>query len=478
MYISAKFLVLLLLINSAPPLVSIYMGDKWNSPIDSGLKLYDGRFLFGTHKTFRGLAAALLTGTIIGLFMGFPWHAGLCAGILSMAGDLFSSFIKRRAGKESGTTLPVFDQFFEGFLPLIYFYHKFSPGKSSIFLLLILFCILAYTGAWFLKIISHPKSKNQKKQNNRKNSLISQLREIKSCKITTNPLHHFINFEDAFYYHFFMKTVFKALGIYEMGVKNALNIKFADRTLYFPDLPGDFNNYSILFLSDLHIDALKNLPERIIDIVGSVSVDLCILGGDYRASMHGPYGDVLATMRNITKTIKAKDGIYAVLGNHDCIEMVPELEKDGISVLLNESVSIEKGDSHIRLVGIDDPHYYKCHDLDSAFHQVPKEDFIIFTAHSPVVYKEAQKFGSNLYLCGHTHAGQIQIKGIGPVFTHTKAPRKFCHGIWNYKEMTGYTSSGVGVSGIPVRFLTHGEVVQIRLKKIEINKNTPLMETM
>jgi len=465
MYISAKFLVLLLLINCAPPFVSFYMGEKWNNPIDCGLKLRDGRFLFGTHKTFRGLAAAILTGIIIGLLAGFPWHTGLCAGILSMTGDLFSSFIKRRAGKASGTNFPGFDQFFEGFLPLIYFYHEFSIGKSNFFLLLILFCIFAYTGAWFFKIISYPKSKNQKKQKTIKNSLISQIREIRSCKITTNPLHHFINFEDAFYYHFFMKTVFKILGLYEKGVKNALNIKFVHRTLYFPNLPGDFNDYSILFLSDLHLDALKDLPELIIDIVSSVSVDLCILGGDYRASMHGPYGDIVSTMGNIAKIIKAKAGIYAVLGNHDCIEMIPELEKNGISVLLNESVSIKKTGSRIRLVGVDDPHYYKCHDLHSAFHQVLKKDFIIFTAHTPVLYKEAQKFGSDLYLCGHTHAGQIQIKGIGPVFTHTKAPRKFCYGIWDYHGMTGYTSSGVGVSGIPVRFNTHGEIVQIRLKR-------------
>jgi hypothetical protein len=84
-------------------------------------------------------------------------------------------------------------------------------------------------------------------------------------------------------------------------------------------------------------------------------------------------------------------------------------------------------------------------------------------AHSPELYnKVCHK--ADLYLTGHTHGGQIRIPRIGAVFTHCKAPRRVCSGHWSEGNMQGYTSNGVGVSGVPVRFNCPGEIVILTLR--------------
>jgi hypothetical protein len=166
----------------------------------------------------------------------------------------------------------------------------------------------------------------------------------------------------------------------------------------------------------------------------------------------------------VVRQIHSRDGIYGVLGNHDCVEMIPFLEEFGVRVLMNESIRIRKGGSEICLIGVDDPHYFRCDDVGQAFRDVPESAFAVFVSHSPEVYAEAERHGARLYLCGHTHCGQIQIPWLGLLFTHSRSPKSLCSGLWNYGGMVGYTTAGVGVSGVPVRYLTSGEVTLLTLK--------------
>jgi predicted MPP superfamily phosphohydrolase len=192
-------------------------------------------------------------------------------------------------------------------------------------------------------------------------------------------------------------------------------------------------------------------------------VDLCLLGGDFRTELSGPYTRAVSHLERLVPAIHASDGIYAVIGNHDCLEMLEPLHAIGIRFLMNESLTIQRNGARLWLVGVDDPHYYQAHDLNRAFEGVPREDFIVFLAHSPELYREAAGRGADLYLCGHTHGGQIQLPAIGPVFTHSRAPRRLSTGAWTHGDMLGFTSFGVGVSGIPVRFGTRGEVLRFTL---------------
>jgi predicted MPP superfamily phosphohydrolase len=262
-----------------------------------------------------------------------------------------------------------------------------------------------------------------------------------------------------------MKAVFKIMGLYGQGKENALQIQLHRLTFEFKDLPEAFDGYTLLYLSDLHLDGLPGITRVLKEMTQSLPVDLCLLGGDYRTELSGPYSKVLLRMHRLLRSIHARDGIFAVLGNHDCIEMVAPLESKGLNFLVNDATAVDRIGQRLWIVGVDDPHYYQADDLDQAFNTVPNSEFSILLAHSPEIYSAAAEYGTRLYLCGHTHAGQIQLPQIGPIFTHIRAPRKYSQNEWRYKDMAGYTSSGVGVSGIPVRFGCHGEVVHITLKR-------------
>jgi len=462
MLLSVKILLLLWFINFAPPLLTHSLGDRWRTPLDRGRLWKDGQPILGSHKTCRGLVGAVVAGFMGGWVTGLGPGVGFLAAVLSMLGDLLSSFIKRRRKLPSGSVSAGLDQLFEGILPLLLLAPLFSLGTMQTVFLLVFFSIGAYIGSSFFKQIllckpfeSYPRSV----------ASWVRLRELRSCQITSNPLHHLVNFEDAVYYHFFMKTVFRCLGLYERGMQNALDFETREAVFTFPDLPPSFDGYSILFMSDLHLDGLSGLTERLCKVVGEMDVDLCLIGGDLRMETHGPFDKALQHFKQLAPAIRARDGIIGVLGNHDCTEIIEPMKDLGVRYLVNDCLRIDRNGERIWIVGADDRHYYQCHDLGDAFEQTPPEGFRLLVVHSNEIYREASEFAPHLYLCGHTHAGQIQLPWIGPVFTHSRAPRKICTGFWNYGSMMGYTSSGVGVSGIPVRFASRGEVVRIVLKR-------------
>ncbi len=227
-----------------------------------------------------------------------------------------------------------------------------------------------------------------------------------------------------------------------------------------------FNNTTILFISDLHLDCMDGLAQKAQDIVKVLKPDLCILGGDYRTESWGSYSKALSHLKNLLDHIQTKHGTYAVLGNHDCLEMISPLKEKDVRFLVNDIKSIENDGDRIWIAGVDDPYYFKGHDLAETFDPIPDKDFTIFVAHTPEIYKETAAYFPQLYLCGHTHAGQVQLPYFGPVITHCNVPKKMVYGKWSYKGMHGYTSAGIGTSGIPVRFGCHGEVVLITLKRI------------
>lgn len=465
MMLLLKILCLLWLINFAPPLLACLLGEKWNTPVDRGRLLPDGEPLFGAHKTQRGIAAGCAMGAVAGVFLGFPWWAGAITGVLSMGGDLLSSFLKRRLRYGSGKVVPGLDQLFEGGIPLLFLgaFYQLS-GVAALFLVFV-FGAGAYAGSLFFNSFLMRKPFETYP---RTVSPDVRFKELRSCHVTSRPLHHLLNFEDAVYYQVIMKTAFRLLGLYDRGKRNALIFEENRVAFDFEDLPDSFDGYTVLFLSDLHLDGLEGLTERIQSAVRDLRVDLCILGGDFRMETYGPFNEALAELQKLIPEIRAKDGILSILGNHDCPDIVKPLSDAGVTCLVNDAVAIERNGERIWIVGVDDPHYYQCHDLEEAYKEVPDDAFSILAAHSNEIYREASRFNPSLYLCGHSHAGQIRLPILGPIFTHSKAPRRLCFGRWQYNGMAGYTSAGVGVSGAPVRFFSKGEVLLITLRRTDV----------
>ena len=260
-----------------------------------------------------------------------------------------------------------------------------------------------------------------------------------------------------------LKAGLQVTGLYRRGVSNALEPIARSIRIEFADLPAGLDGFRILHLSDLHIDGMEGLTESLADQLSQYPVDLCVLTGDYRFDVEGPCGAVYPRMRRIVQAIRARHGIYGILGNHDCADIAVELENMGVRMLINESVAVGPSGNRFWVLGVDDPYYYGCDDLAAARDGVPDADFKLLLAHTPELFEEAEQAGVGLYLSGHTHAGQIHVPGWGPLVLHAECPKEFTGGYWRYASMQGYTTAGAGCSLLPVRFGCPPEFVVIEL---------------
>jgi len=252
-------------------------------------------------------------------------------------------------------------------------------------------------------------------------------------------------------------------GLYQRGLRNALDIKLRRIELKFENLPAEFDGFRILQLSDPHVDFLAGPMDTALELISDEPVDLCVLTGDYRKRVSGPFEQILPSFEKLVSQSRARNGIYAILGNHDSADMVEPFEALGIRVLINETHTILRRGAMLHLTGTDDVHYYYTDAARQALAGAP-EGFKIALIHSPELADAAAENGFQLYLAGHTHGGQVCLPGGWPIITHMNRYRRYARGLWRHGDMRGYTSTGVGVSGLPVRFNTRGEVVLITLR--------------
>jgi predicted MPP superfamily phosphohydrolase len=258
-----------------------------------------------------------------------------------------------------------------------------------------------------------------------------------------------------------IRTALMATGLYWRARRNAEDIKIRRHDFRSPELPGSFDGFTILHLSDLHADMNGGAMRRLIELLPTVSYDLCVLTGDYRGKTYGPHQAAIEGLARVRANLQGP--VYGVLGNHDTIRMVPALEEIGIRMLLNESEVIGRGEEHIHLVGIDDAHYYRADNIEKAASSVPSGEFSILLSHTPEIYRQAAHAGFQLLLSGHTHGGQICLPGAIPIILDSVLPRRMGAGAWTYRGMVGYTSVGVGSCVLPVRLNCPPEITLHRL---------------
>ncbi|MCX5864306.1 MAG: CDP-archaeol synthase [Deltaproteobacteria bacterium] len=456
-----KILFFLFWGNLLPPLASLAMGDRLARPVDLGCTWFDGRPLFGPHKTIRGILASLLGGALAFPLLGVSWQTAAYAAALLMAGDLLSSFIKRRLSLASGESVFGLDQIFEALLPALYLAHRMHTPLWSALLALVIFVPVAHAGARFWKyVLFKPPMENYP----RFVRSTVRLREWRACHQPLARWHVLFNLSSLIYNRLMVGTAFRLLGRYDEGIANALKLELSEHEIVCPTLPKAFDGFIILLLTDLHLDGLPGLVDLVLARIGQRSFDLCLIGGDIRMETYGPIAPSLRELRRLLPHIQTKHGIFGVLGNHDCIEMVPDFEEAGMLMLVNDATLIEQGGASLWLAGIDDPNYYKTHDTDKTFSTVPPDAFSIMLAHSPEAYQEAARHQAALYLCGHTHGGQICLGSGTPIYTNSRAPRFTAKGRWQYQSMQGFTSRGVGASGAPLRFNCPGEIAILTLR--------------
>jgi uncharacterized protein len=250
--------------------------------------------------------------------------------------------------------------------------------------------------------------------------------------------------------HFAIRASLRLTGLYGRGQRNAAQIEVKQNHISSTRIPKAFDGYTILQLSDLHVDISQDAMERLATILQNINYDLCALTGDYRGRTFGPYHATLIGMSRLCAEIKKP--IYGVLGNHDTIRMLPGLEGMGIRMLLNECETIERDNQRIHLAGVDDAHFYRADNIEKAASEIPSGEFSILLSHTPEIYQPAALAEFDLMLSGHTHGGQICLPGGVPITLSSVLPRYMASGPWKYRDMIGYTSVGAGCSIIPVRF--------------------------
>jgi uncharacterized protein len=258
-----------------------------------------------------------------------------------------------------------------------------------------------------------------------------------------------------------IRGALKLVGLYGRARRNAEDVQIRRHDIVMPELPGAFDGFTILQISDLHVDMNQGAMRRLTQLLPGLSYDICVLTGDYRGKTFGPYDATIEGMARMRAQISGP--VYGVLGNHDTIRMVPALEEMGIRVLLNETEAIVRGAQRVHLAGIDDAHYYRVDNIEKAALQIPDGEFSILLSHTPEIYRQAAHADFDLMLSGHTHGGQICLPGAIPITLDATLPRRMGSGSWRYRGMVGYTSVGVGSCIVPVRINCPPEITLHRL---------------
>jgi CDP-archaeol synthase len=115
----AQLLILLTMANGSPVVAKLILGKQFSSPLDLGKKFIDGKPLLGPSKTIRGLLIAIIVTAAGAALLGLGIEIGLLVGTTAMAGDLFSSFVKRRLGRPPSSRATGLDQIPESLFPLL-----------------------------------------------------------------------------------------------------------------------------------------------------------------------------------------------------------------------------------------------------------------------------------------------------------------------------------------------------------------------
>jgi uncharacterized protein len=230
-------------------------------------------------------------------------------------------------------------------------------------------------------------------------------------------------------------------------------------------LPIAHDGLRIVHLSDIHLGLYTPIEEvqRAVDLANSRHPDLIALTGDYvtfSPNYIWPAARALGRLR-------ARLGIFAVLGNHDfrvsADEMTRALRAQRVRVLRNSHYPLRSGRGTLWLVGVDDL-WGDFEDLEGAMHSVPAHDPKVLLCHNPLAVGRASRLGIDLMLSGHTHGGQVRLPLIRS-FYRSKFGERFVQG-WNQLGDTQiYVSRGIGKVVLPVRLACPPEIACLCLRR-------------
>lgn len=229
----------------------------------------------------------------------------------------------------------------------------------------------------------------------------------------------------------------------------------------------DIKDCRIVFFTDTHFGKLYSQSniDKIVKKINNQNPDIVIFGGDLLDNYARDYSllDTNSLQKSLNK-IEAKYGKYAVFGNHDYgggASRVYEkiMNGGGFKVLKNESSYIN--DLNLNIIGYDD---YLLGNTKKSDYKIEENKFNLVVTHEPDVVELVTSSSENFILSGHSHGGQVTI----PFLTEKILPvgaRKYVKGLYAENNVgindstKMYVSSGIGMTGIPLRFLNPPEIV-------------------
>ena len=251
-------------------------------------------------------------------------------------------------------------------------------------------------------------------------------------------------------------------------------IDLVDIDIEINNLGWNFNNYKILNLTDIHLGQWisPQYLDELVDFVNELDADLITLTGDYVSYRLDGYEE---SLKNSFKKLKAKDGKYGVLGNHDHwmgADTIRNIFKSSDIVdLSNDVVTLEKEDDKLNIAGVDS--CTVCADnLDRVLVKLQDCPSILL-AHEPDFAKESsQTKRFDLQISGHSHGGQFIIPKVETTPFRGPNSRKYPVGLYKVNDMTQYTSKGLGTNSFRMRINCKPEITIIRLKTSKKRKIT------
>ncbi len=249
-------------------------------------------------------------------------------------------------------------------------------------------------------------------------------------------------------------------------------------TIEFDDLPAAFDGYRIAQFSDIHLGSMRTeLLERAVAEINKQHPDLIAFTGD----IQNMRPQELTMFAPVLARLKAKDGVYSVLGNHDYSQYMPKLDEAhkranerhtrsfqtsiGWDLLLNDNRIIRRSADSIVVAGEENdgrPPFPQKADLGKTLRGVSAQSFVVMLQHDPSAWRRSilPKSKAQLTLSGHTHGGQASFFGWRP----TELLGREDAGLYREGNRALYVSTGLG-GFVPFRFHMDPEVVVITLKK-------------
>jgi hypothetical protein len=295
--------------------------------------------------------------------------------------------------------------------------------------------------------------------------------------VTTNHGHQSC-FRNTVSRRAFLKTAMAlgaipACGSLGVALYEPHEVKVVQLEIQLRRLPIDFDGLRLVQLSDIHFGSYMTQQHlrKIVETANAQRPDLAVFTGDYvTQASHHSFADKRAEQAwpcaEVLRDIRAPLGRIAVLGNHDCATnpdiVAAAMRTNNIQVLRNRSIPLERNRKRLWLAGVDDVVEENARP-ELALKGVPHDECVLAVVHEPDFADEIRKHPVDFQISGHSHGGQIRFPVVGPLYLPEMA-KKYPLGHYRIGEFQLYTNRGIGVIGLPLRFLCPPEITLFTLR--------------